>query len=110
MLMMHIPIISPIEIGTPVSQLKLLPAPVDAKDEGAANPDDPDYEVEQNEPPVRRPPPLFIASPALMAINEIEQALEVGARHDFGWWRERVNIVRDAIRPKRPDDLEKTTS
>lgn len=104
MLIMSIPIISPIDFGTSGSNLKLLPAPADGEVAGNASPDDPDYEVQQNEPPVRRPPPFFIAPPALMAINEIEQALETGGHKDFGWWKERINIVRDALKPKRPED------
>ena len=103
MLIMSIPIITPIDLSPAGSAAKLLPAPDDGKVEGSASPDDPDYKVETNEPKVP-PPPLFIASPALMAVNELEHAIEVNAHHDFGWWRERINMIRDALRPKRPTD------
>lgn len=104
MLIMSIPIISPIDLSPSGGNQKLLPAPDDEvnPEEGTASPDDPDYVVQANEKPLPPPPPLFIASPALMAINEIEHALEVRDNHDFGWWRERINIIRDALRPKRP--------
>lgn len=104
MLIMSIPGISPIELNMAPPGAKLLPAPNDAAESQVsetvdAAPEDPDYKVEQVEVP---PPPLFIASPALMAINEIEQALEVNAHHDFGWWRTRINTVRDGLKPQRP--------
>ena len=103
MLIMSIPIISPIELNPAQSALKLLPAPEKPLDEEVQTEvEEPDYIVQEIDHP---PPPEFIASPALMALNEIEQALEIQEYHDFGWWRKRLTLVRDVVKPPRSTNV-----
>ncbi len=103
MLIMSIPIISPIDLTPGQSSMKLLPAPeAVAEHQLPPGEEEPDYTVQEVDHP---PPPAFIASPALMALNEMEQALEVQAYHDFGWWRKRLNVLREAIKPPRNTDV-----
>jgi hypothetical protein len=103
MLIMSIPVISPIDLSPAQSSTKLLPAPEETEvEEVPAEGEEPDYTVQEVEYP---PPPAFIASPALMALNEIEQALEVQEYHDFGWWKKRLNVLREAIKPPRTTNV-----
>lgn len=99
MLIMSIPIISPIDLSPAQSSIKMLPAPEQPEVEQLpAGSEEPDYTVQEIDHP---PPPAFIASPALMALNEMEQALEIQEYHDFGWWRKRLNLLREAIKIPR---------
>jgi hypothetical protein len=94
-MLMSIPVISPIELSLP-SYDKLLPAP----DQSGIQ--DAEYTVQESTTAPTTPRAAFlVASPALIALNEIEQAAEVGQYHDFGWWRQRINTIREAV--KRAD-------
>ena len=97
-MLMSIPIISPIELSVP-NYGKLLPSP----DESGIQ--DAEYTVQESSSSPTTPRTAFlVASPALIALNEIERAAEVSQYHDFGWWRQRLNTIREAI--KRADALD----
>jgi hypothetical protein len=91
---MSIPVISPIELTVPAYD-KLLAAP----DESGIQ--DAEYTVETAESATGPAVPtaaFLVATPALGALNQLEQAAELGQYHEFGWWRERINTIRDVVK------------
>jgi len=92
-MLMSIPIIAPIELTLSGDGVKALPAPDQSGIEDA------EYTVDESPAPYETPATAFmVATPALVALNEIERAAEIGQYHDFGWWRQRVDTIRDAIK------------
>jgi hypothetical protein len=93
-MLMSIPVISPIELTMPAYE-KLLAAP----DESGIQ--DAEYTVETTETttgPAAPAAAFLVATPALLALSQIEQAAELGNYHEFGWWRERINTIRDVVK------------
>jgi len=98
-MLMSIPIIAPIELSLPAYGAKMLPSPDESGIQEA------EYTVQETSTAPTTPRTAFmVASPALVALNEIERAAEISQYHDFGWWRQRINTIREAV--KRADSFE----
>ncbi|MGI8546569.1 MAG: hypothetical protein ACR2M1_04425 [Gemmatimonadaceae bacterium] len=86
---MSIPVISPIEITLRTdATARLLPAGTPGEDQ------EPDYTVQELSAPQ---PAVITADPAVMALNEIEDAAAVSEYHDFEWWRTRIAAIRSVL-------------
>lgn len=103
-MLMSIPIISPIDFAPHPASVRLLPGPEDANVEASTVDDgsmgDADYTV-HDEPPDELVMPehaYLVASPALMALNQIEQAAERGDHHPWWWWTMRTQSIRAALK------------
>lgn len=87
---MSIPVISPIEITLRTDPgARLLPAGITGEDQ------EPDYTVQELS--AAQPAVTAAADPAVMALNEIEDAAAVSEYHDFEWWRTRIAAIRSAL-------------
>lgn len=93
-MLMSIPVISPIEITLRIDAgTRLLPS-------GTAGADtEPDYTVQELS--AAQPAIGAVADPAVMALNEIEDAASVSEYHDFEWWRTRIATIRSALESRR---------
>jgi len=82
---MSIPVISPIEIRLGEPAIRMLPAP--------------DYEVHALPAAaiLSAETPTPPQDPAIAALNEIELAAQVSEYHDFSWWDERIQQIRERL-------------
>ncbi len=90
---MSIPVISPIEITLRTdATARLLPAGTPGEDQ------EPDYTVQElSAPQSAVTTAVSTADPAVMALNEIEDAAAMSEYHDFEWWRTRIAAIRSAL-------------